>query len=86
METLFLLWRSSGILRRAIHPEKSKTQGLKLLSNFINLKKIMSSDTHLDAWFGLPAEVKFCKACVISNKDQTPLWNFHTDKATKKIR
>ena len=44
----------------------------------------MSSDTHLDAWFGLPAEVKFCKACVISNQRPNSTVEFSHRQSDKK--
>ena len=34
----------------------------------VDHKKFKSSNKELDAYYGLPKEVKYCKSCVISNQ------------------
>ena len=38
----------------------------------------------LEAYFGLPSEVKFCKKCVISNQRPSSTIEFKHDKTEKK--
>ena len=45
----------------------------------------MSKETNLEAYYGLPSEVKFCSKCVMSNQRPASAIEFKHTKDSKKV-